>query len=188
MKGGSTKARLIKKVRLIIFHCNRAQYLLLKAAFSTQTNFQDNTFYDVSAWTLPYAFNIEFSAVGRKPSGVAEEQWSPQPESVLMPSAGAYAYAFDWADQKAPLLTQALLEQGVVLRAASKPFFAKTADGEQAFSAGAIVIAAGLQQHNNWFERLGKAQQQAGLAITALNFGFNRQGPGFRQQWFCACD
>jgi len=170
------KGQTYQKGQAYYIPLQQSQYLLLKAAFSTQTNFQDNTFYDVSAWTLPYAFNIEFSAVGRKPSGVAEEQWSPQPESVLMPSAGAYAYAFDWTDQKAPLLTQALLEQGVVLRAASKPFFAKTVDGEQAFSAGAIVIAAGLQQHNNWFERLGKAQQQVGLAITALSSGLTAKG------------
>jgi len=37
------------------------QYNLLKAAFSTGTSFRDNTFYDVSAWTLPYAYNIQFA-------------------------------------------------------------------------------------------------------------------------------
>jgi hypothetical protein len=170
------KGQTYQKGQAYYIPLQQSQYLLLKAAFSTQTNFQDNTFYDVSAWTLPYAFNIEFSAVARKPAGVANEPWLPQSESALMPSAGAYAYAFDWTDQKAPLLTQALLEQGVVVRAASKAFFAKTLDGEQAFSAGAIVIAAGLQQHNNWFERLGKAQQQVGLTITALTSGLTTKG------------
>ena len=28
--------------------------------FSTQTKFQDSLFYDVSAWTLPYAFNLDY--------------------------------------------------------------------------------------------------------------------------------
>ncbi|MBU1617891.1 MAG: peptidase M14 [Gammaproteobacteria bacterium] len=170
------KGQTYQKGQAYYIPLQQSQYLLLKAAFSTQTNFRDNTFYDVSAWTLPYAFNIEFSAVARKPAGVAKDPWQPQSDSALMPSAGAYAYAFDWADQKAPLLTQALLDQGVVIRAASKAFFAKTADGEQAFSAGAIVIAAGLQQHNNWFERLGKAQQQVGLNITALTSGLTAKG------------
>lgn len=170
------KGQTYQKGQAYYIPLQQSQYLLLKAAFSTQTNFQDNTFYDVSAWTLPYAFNIEFSTVARKPAGVANEPWLPQAETVLIPSAGAYAYAFDWSDQKAPLLTQALLEQGLVLRAASKAFFAKTADGEQAFSAGAIVIAAGLQQHNNWFERLGKAQQRVGLSITALTSGLTTKG------------
>ncbi|RVT44550.1 peptidase M14 [Rheinheimera sediminis] len=170
------KGQTYQKGQAYYIPLQQSQYLLLKAAFSTQTNFQDNTFYDVSAWTLPYAFNIEFSTVARKPAGVANEPWLPQAEMALMPSAGAYAYAFDWSDQKAPLLTQALLEQGLVLRAASKAFFAKTADGEQAFSAGAIVIAAGLQQHNNWFERLGKAQQRVGLSITALTSGLTTKG------------
>ncbi|WP_233079590.1 M14 family zinc carboxypeptidase [Rheinheimera soli] len=170
------KGQTYQKGQAYYIPLQQSQYLLLKAAFSTQTNFQDNTFYDVSAWTLPYAFNIEFSTVARKPAGVAEAPWEPQSETALMPSAGAYAYAFDWSDQKAPLLTQTLLEQGVVLRAASKAFFAKTADGEQAFNAGAIVIAAGLQQHNNWFELLGKAQQQVGLSITALTSGLTAKG------------
>ena len=153
----------------------QAQYLLLKAAFSTETNFPDNTFYDVSAWTLPYAYNIEFGKTGRSPA-VEAQAWQPGSTAATVPAAGAYAYAFDWADQKAPQLAQVLLEQGVVLRAASKDFVARTSEGEHRFKAGAMVINSGLQTESDWFERLGRALQQVNLPVMAVQSGLTGQG------------
>lgn len=151
------------------------QYRLIKAAFSTATNFRDNTFYDVSAWTLPYAFNIEFSESRKTPSGMAKQPW--QPSSTVAPelTAGAYAYALRWTDQQAPLLLQKLLQQGLKIRAASKAFSAKTSNGVQLFAAGTMLIPAGLQTEG-WFDLLQQAQQQSGLRLEALTSGLTPMG------------
>ncbi len=37
------------------------QYRLLKALFERVTDFTDSTFYDVSTWTLPYTFNVDYA-------------------------------------------------------------------------------------------------------------------------------
>lgn len=151
------------------------QYLLLKSAFSTETNFQDNTFYDVSAWTLPYAYNIEFSKVAKAPASSTTAWQQGQREKVKLAS-DAYAYVFDWSDQKAPLLAQELLEQGIVLRAASKTFAANTLDGEREFKAGAMVVASGLQTQGNWFEKLEEAIDRIDLPVYGITSGFTRKG------------
>ncbi len=41
----------------------QSQYRLIQALFEQRTDFPDNTFYDVSGWTMPLAMNIDFQAL-----------------------------------------------------------------------------------------------------------------------------
>ncbi|MEE2025435.1 MULTISPECIES: M14 family zinc carboxypeptidase [Alkalimonas] len=153
------------------------QYRLLKGAFSTRRNFPDNTFYDVSSWTLPYAYNIEFRRVQRDPGRtLASEPWVEVIQAVVAPEAGAYAYAFSWQDQRAPLLLQTILAAGIKVKMAQADFTAITSDGPQSFIAGSVLIPAGLQQQPDWFARLQAAQQRFALPVAAIQTGLTPQG------------
>ncbi|MDX3772698.1 M14 family zinc carboxypeptidase [Chromatiaceae bacterium AAb-1] len=153
------------------------QYRLIKAAFSTEKNFRDNTFYDVSSWTLPYAYNIRFKAVNREPGKVVSEQrWLSRPVITKPLPADAYAYVFSWHDQQAPLLLNTLLHEGIAVRAAMADFTAATTEGEQRFKAGAMVVVAGQQQRPDWFARLQRLQQQSGLTLSAVRTGLTVEG------------
>src|SRR5690606_9725492 len=55
------------------------QYRLIKSIFSTRTSFNDNTFYDVSNWNLPLAFDIDFKEVEKG-------AWRKLPLSDSLPS------------------------------------------------------------------------------------------------------
>jgi hypothetical protein len=151
------------------------QYRLLKAAFSTETNFRDNTFYDVSAWTLPYAYNVSFMASRKKPSGLSNAAWQQLPPAITPAAAGAYAYAIRWNEQQAPVLVQQLLAKGLQLRAATSAFSAQTAAGIQQFAAGTVLVPAGLQQ-GDWFSFLQQAQQQQGLKLEEIGSGLTPMG------------
>lgn len=48
---------------------NQRQKQLVRTIFETNTNFQDSLFYDVSAWTLPLAFDLPYQLI-KKPSGI----------------------------------------------------------------------------------------------------------------------
>lgn len=157
------------------------QYQLLKAAFSTQQQFQDNTFYDVSAWTLPYAYNIQFSSSRKTPTALSAEPWQPTVQQVKPALVGAYAYALRWTDQQAPLMLQQLLAKGVVVRSALQAFSAVTAAGIEQFAAGTMLIPAGLQQ-GDWFAALGQAQQQFALSLTAIQSGLTPMGQDLGSQ------
>lgn len=156
----------------------QAQYRLLKAAFSTDKTFNDNTFYDVSAWTLPYAYNIQFSSVNREPGRAAAEQpWQWQPKArQTSPQAEGYAYVMNWQDQQAPLALQAMLSEGLSVRAALGDFTGSTPQGSRNFKAGAMVIPAGLQQHPDWFFRLQKIQERFNLPVYTLTTGLTSRG------------
>lgn len=156
----------------------QTQYRLLKAAFSTDKTFNDNTFYDVSAWTLPYAYNIAFTAVNREPGRAAAEQpWQWQPRArQSSPQAGGYAYVLNWQDQLAPVALHAMLTEGLVVRAALGDFTGSTPQGNRGFKAGAMVIPAGLQQHADWFFRLQRVQERFNLPIYTLTTGLTSRG------------
>ena len=156
----------------------QAQYRLLKAAFSTDKSFNDNTFYDVSAWTLPYAYNIDFVQVNREPGrALAEQPWQWQPRAPQQtPEAEGYAYVLNWQDQQAPVMLHAMLAEGLVVRAALGDFTGTTTKGNRGFKAGAMVIPAGLQPHADWFFRLQKIQERFNLPIHTLTTGLNSRG------------
>ena len=153
------------------------QYRLIKAMFSTEKNFPDNTFYDVSAWTLPYAYNISFDSVNREPAqSNLTETWQTRPAAPVSLPVGAYAYAFSWQDQQAPLLLQALLAENLVVRSAMADFTARSGNNEVSLTAGTMVIAAGLQQQADWFDRLQRVQQRFTLPVQAISSGLTPQG------------
>lgn len=153
------------------------QYRLIKAMFSTEKNFADNTFYDVSAWTLPYAYNISFSPVSREPAkSQLADSWQLAASKQPALTGGAYAYAFNWQDQQAPLLLQALLAEKLVLRAAMGDVSAATAAGAVELKAGAMLVAAGLQTEPDWFVRLQRVQQQFNVPVHAISTGLTAQG------------
>lgn len=156
----------------------QAQYRLLKAAFSTDKTFNDNTFYDVSAWTLPYAYNIAFTEVNREPGrAIAELPWQLQARPRQQsPLADGYAYVLNWQDQRAPLALHAMLAEGLAVRAALGNFTGSTPQGERNFKAGAMVVPAGLQQHPDWFFRLQKIQERFNLPLYTLTTGLTSRG------------
>jgi hypothetical protein len=156
---------------------HQAQYRLIKAIFSTEKNFVDNTFYDVSAWTLPYAYNIRFAGVSREPAKSSlNAAWNSRPVGNAPLAEHAYAYAFNWQDQQAPLLLQALLAEKLIIRAAMSDFTASSTTGDVSLSAGAMVLAAGAQQQADWFARLQRVQQRFSVPVYAIRTGLTKQG------------
>lgn len=163
------------------------QYRLIKAMFSTEKNFPDNTFYDVSAWTLPYAYNIAFSAVNREPakSQLTTAWQSSAAKNKALP-ANQYAYAFNWQDQQAPLLLHALLQEKLVVRSAMADFKARGIESETSFSAGAMVVSAALQSEADWFSRLQRVQQQFSVPVYPISSGLTAQGSDLGSRRFAA--
>ncbi|PXF63881.1 M14 family metallopeptidase [Kangiella spongicola] len=123
----------------------QTQYGLIKAMFETRTKFKDNTFYDVSAWTLPLAFNMSFthldsgdlSDVKAKPVSFASQgQWfgGESPVAVVVPWNN-----FNAAKGLTRLLKEKLKHQ-LNPKVSTKPF-SLTVNGEQVdFTAGSLVI------------------------------------------------
>ena len=74
------------------------QFGLAQAMLETRTKFEDNTFYDVSAWSLPMAYNLPVAKLARIP---ATSNDSPALASST-PDPDAVAWVISWQQLNAP--------------------------------------------------------------------------------------
>lgn len=128
-----------------IVSLDQAQYRMAKAMFNRITEFPDKVFYDVSGWTLPLAYGLEYDEVTSNLRGrigvPAAASFAPGP----VPDTAPYAYVFRWSDYYAPRAVNRLLAAGVMARVSKEPIRVQTTRGVVAFERGAIIVQKDLQ-------------------------------------------
>ena len=124
----------------------QARYLYLQTLWERRKEFEENVFYDISAWTLPLAFNLQHTG---KP--VKKVSTKPLPASFHIPSniealeESSVGYLIDWRDSASPALLYALLDAEANVRVATRPFTATLAGGEQkTFGYGSLFVGKAL--------------------------------------------
>jgi len=125
---------------------NQRQYRMAKALFNRITEFPDKVFYDVSGWTLPLAYGLEYAAVESSLRGKLGAV--PSDEAILgviTPDEAPYAYVFKWSDYYAPRAVHRLLQAGVMARIIKNPVSVQTTRGVVSFDRGAVVVQHDLQ-------------------------------------------
>ncbi len=127
---------------------SQPQYRMIRVIFERFSEFSDPTFYDVSAWTYPLAYDLDYEALsGRN----FQESLLAERSTVAMPTAAApdgpdYAYAFAWSDYYAPRALNRVLSAGLMARGALKPFSVRTSRGDMSFARGTIVVPFDRQE------------------------------------------
>ena len=123
---------------------NQPQYKLIKAVFETRTEFADSLFYDVSAFTLPMAYNLNYSKLDGR-------AFSNEVLGKMADGNGAHgemfgnaknpvAYLIPWDEYYAPRALNTLLQKGLVVKVANKPFSATTDKGVTNFDRGTLYV------------------------------------------------
>ena len=161
---------------------NQNQYRLIKGVFEQRTTFQDSIFYDVSAWTLPLAFNLGFEQL-TSTSEVASLQGelitNSFPEGKLKGTLdNPVAYTFRWDEYYAPRALMTLLENDIVAKVATKPFVSKVEGKKEKFDYGTIVIPMQLQhlRKDQILNTLGKIAKRDGIIVYSLSTGLSDDG------------
>jgi hypothetical protein len=154
---------------------NQPQYRLIKGMFEERVEFEDSLFYDVSAWTLPMAFNLDYMGLNSKILNLAdvEEVTGPlqMPQGEVIGSEGAYSYAFEWSEYYAPKAAYKLMDKGYLVRVTHEPF--QTESGTT-FRRGSIVVVKGQSDDTDekFFNTLEEVALQSGITIHALPTGY----------------
>ncbi len=156
------------------------QYRLIQSIFEKRTSFKDSLFYDISGWTFPLAFNQDLEQLNA--ATYNKSLLGPLFELNHVPSGkveggiSQYAYAFDWGSYYAPKALYALMEKGVIAKAASKPF---TIPGGPAFTRGTILISVANQtiHPEDLYDLLKKiAAESMGVTFYAIHSGSTVEG------------
>ena len=171
-----------KQGRAIVIPTKQAEYKFVEAMFETRTEFPDSLFYDVSTWTLPFAFNMPFAELDRSQFGqelLGEPIVNPEiQEGNIIGGRSQYAYVFEWNEYYSPRTLYRLQDLGVRTKMASQPFTANTADGPKEFGYGTILVALGTQdvEEEKIYETLEQAAEKDGVDIYAMNRGLSQAG------------
>lgn len=160
---------------------NQSQYKLITAMFERRTEFTDSLFYDVSAWTMPYAFNLPFAELGSREfnNNLLGERFDGEMKSngSVVGNRSSYAYAFEWDEYYSPRALYRLQSQRVRTKVASLPFSSVTQEGQKSFNYGTILIPVGVQDDQNKVHEIVKTiAKEDGIKVYALSSGLSTSG------------
>jgi len=157
-----------KKENSYIIPMNQPNYRMIKGMFEKRTKFQDSLFYDVSAWTLPLAFDINYSYTSNTSNlGAVVTDISFPKGKVSVKSE--YAYIFEWDEYYTPKAAYQILKKGLRAKVAMKPF---TLNGKT-YDYGTIMVPV-QNQHKNTdaiHTLLTNIAAETGVNIDAANTG-----------------
>ena len=128
---------------------DQRQYRLIKSLFEPVTTFADQTFYDVSTWHLPSAFDAGYMSLDQRSFssnllGEKIEKPAVVPADVEI-DGSHYAYILDWRAFYAPRAAARLLQADVRVRYAQQGFQAQTGAGKMSFEPGTLLVPMGVQ-------------------------------------------
>lgn len=156
-----------KAGKSVVIPLKQLQSKLIRAMFESRTTFKDSIFYDVSAWDLNHAFGVDAEKTKKITVGKKFENLISFEKTQLEKSN--YAYAIRWSDFKAPAIAQKLLENGLRLKVAQRPF----SDGNYNHDYGTILLPVQNQKldADQIYNLLQTMRQGQDVFISALNTG-----------------
>ncbi|REG88071.1 M14 metallopeptidase family protein [Winogradskyella sediminis] len=148
---------------------NQKNPRLINAMFETRTTFKDSLFYDVSAWTFPLAFNVDYTETTTAHAGTVVTDLKHQQGGVSQQSE--YAYLFEWHEYYAPQLLNSILNKGLRAKVALKRF---KANGKS-YDYGTIMVPAKNQDFtpSEIYSFLKDKAEESHIQINAVATGLN---------------
>ncbi|MDX2246152.1 MAG: M14 family zinc carboxypeptidase [Bacteroidia bacterium] len=131
-----------------IIPLKQRQYRLIQAMFEKRTTFEDSLFYDISAWTFPLAFAVQYEGLDKKTFQaelLGARVSFENPRGSVNGGKSDYAYAFEWFDYYSPIALNQLMNKGIRVKVATQPFGIK--EGPR-FDYGSILIPVQGQELN----------------------------------------
>ncbi len=158
---------------------DQPQSRLIDALFERRTEFADSIFYDISAWTLPLAFDMQVADVRSVPDGVVGAEWSDEPaaESSRSLPTSAPGYVMTWDDFYSARVLDRLQASGADTRVATRTFSASTPGGTKSFPPGTIVITRGALSADSLARTLAGASRGEQVTLHAVTSGLTEAGP-----------
>ncbi len=154
--------------------CKQKNYLLLKSLFEKARYFKDVTFYDVSTWNFPMSFNIPFAEIKndktvKQIAGVGLDEVEFY-EGKVTGSDDPVAWVFAWDEYYAPRAVSELLDNGLVVKVAKRPFKYRAESVRVDFDYGSIQIPVEHQKMSleEIKAMLSKIAKRDGLDIYGL--------------------
>jgi hypothetical protein len=146
--------------------------VLARVLFEPQSKLEDSITYDITAWSVPYAYGLNAYAVTEKIAGTTGEVATAIPK----PAADSYGYIAKWNNMEDVRFLAACLQQGIKPRYADLPF---ESSGKKYDRGTLIFLKTSNQSIPNFNQTLLQLADKYKVALEAVSTGFVDKGADF---------
>ncbi|MEO0570524.1 MAG: M14 family zinc carboxypeptidase [Bacteroidota bacterium] len=156
----------------LVVSTNQPKGTLVKVLFEPNAKLSDSLTYDITAWSLPYAYGLEGLATNQIVAGIKGKNNTITAEV----SPNAYAYLTDWNSMDDARFLADLLKKGGKVRTAYAPFSLKG----KSYKRGTLIIT---KSDNETLEDFGTILKEVAKThhktLDVANTGFVDSGKDF---------
>ena len=160
-----------KKGSAYLIPKQQKQQRLVKAMFEKRTKFTDSLFYDISAWTFPLAFNVDYTEEATMANAGSKVETLEMKQPTL-PKQSNYAYLMQWNDYYAPKALNMILQKEIRAKVGMKTF---SMNGKE-YDYGTILIPVQNQKlsKTELFEFIKTVSKESNVTIDAVETGITK--------------
>jgi len=157
----------------LVINAHQSKSVLLNVLFEPKTFIADSNTYDITAWSLPYAFGL--NAYGVK------ESFKPAAALLNIATVQApvntpvYAYVSAWQSVNDVKFLAALLKKGIKVRFSKDPFEA----GGKKFTAGSLLVTRAGNDFPDFDLDINQTAATLNHELTPLTTGLVEKGADF---------
>ncbi|GMN09445.1 M14 family metallopeptidase [Croceitalea sp. MTPC9] len=158
----------------IVVSTNQKKGTMVKVLFEPTAKLSDSLTYDITAWSLPYAYGLDAVA---STTSINQSNFEATSISNQNLNNNTYAYVADWSSMTDARFLSDLLKKGIKVRTAYAPF---KIEGNS-FERGSLIITkADNQNKKDFISTLKKVlEQNPSVNLTPVKTGFVDTGKDF---------
>ncbi|NOT74738.1 MAG: zinc carboxypeptidase [Cyclobacteriaceae bacterium] len=154
---------------------NQSQYRMIKGMFGKINQFKDSLFYDISSWTLPMAFGLDYEELKVAPALGEKISQIQMPAGKIIGGKTQYAYVFETYGFYSPRALYRLTSHGIRTKVATEQFYHSSG---KKFEPGSIMVSLDNQDKNpDQIEvYIREIAERDGIDVYAFNTGLDYRG------------
>ena len=155
----------------ILINTDQKKGTLVNVLFEPTTYLSDSLTYDITAWSLPYAFGLECIASETNVLGKA----SKQVVNNSIPTSDTYAFLIRWDSMEDARVLSELLQKGVRVRYSESAF----SFGDKKYAPGTLIIVRGENDQVNVDQLVKEVAQNNNITVESTTTGMVDTGKDF---------
>ena len=171
---GRTQSIRMNKKSLIV-HTDQPKGTLVKVLFEPRAILSDSVTYDITAWSLPYAYGLNAVASETKVNSDSAIEKTSKDLSANI-NEGTYAYVANWNSMKDARFLADLLQAKIRVRNSQKPF---SLDGKSHDRGSLIITQSDNKNHGSFIQTLRDISIKHLVELTPVQTGFVDSGKDF---------
>ena len=154
-----------------IVPCEQQEYRMVRTIFETHHTFVDSIFYDVSTWTVPLAFSMNYAELNSTAGLIGEKVEQIEASSFEAPPVSDFAYLFELKDFYSYKFLYRLLAESIQVRVGDTPFKIEVNGKQRDFNYGTVMIPVSGQRFDKQQLHRLVAEAAKDVPIEALSVG-----------------